>query len=262
MGRFKVVVEYEGTRYRGWQIQENETTVQGELQRAAAAVFGTEDLLFHGAGRTDAGVHALAQTAHLEVQTKLNPRRILRLINDRLPADINVLDVQAARPEFDAQRDAIARSYLYQVSTRRTAMGKRFVWWIRNPLDWVRMRDAAGSFTGPHDFRSFMDTRALVSATTVEVEHLSVRRADDLILIQIRGSQFLWKMVRRIVGVLVEVGKGAFSPAEVERLFTDPGTVPGRLTAPPSGLFLERVYYPDDRAHLDATPVFRTRWAP
>ncbi|MGH2569091.1 MAG: tRNA pseudouridine(38-40) synthase TruA, partial [Bacteroidota bacterium] len=129
MPRFKLTLEYEGTRYSGWQIQKNARTVQGEFVQAIHKVFRTNEFEFHGSGRTDAGVHALMQVAHLDVKTVLAPEIIRMKLNDELPADINILEIEKAAPTFHARHDAVARRYLYQVSRRRTAFGKRFVWW-------------------------------------------------------------------------------------------------------------------------------------
>src|SRR5690349_1310299 len=155
--RFKLTIEYAGTRYSGWQIQKNARTVQGELARAIADVAETADFELYGSGRTDAGVHALAQVAHLDVHTKLPPETLRRGINDRLPSDINVLRLAPVRHKFHARHQAVGRSYIYQISRRRSAFVKPFVWWVKEELDIVRMRAAAQQFVGFHDFRAFSD---------------------------------------------------------------------------------------------------------
>src|SRR3954467_6208713 len=155
MARFKLTVEYTGTRYHGWQAQKNARTVAGELQRAITEATGRDDFELYGSGRTDAGVHALGQVAHLDVMTKLEPGRLLWGINDLLPADIHVRAIDKVPHRFHARHNAIARSYLYQVSRRRTAFAKPYVWWVRDRLDLSRMQTAAAFFVGMHDFRSF-----------------------------------------------------------------------------------------------------------
>jgi len=256
--RFKLVIEYVGTRYSGWQIQKNARTVQGELNEAIITVCGRRDFELYGSGRTDAGVHALRQVAHLEAPTTLTPERLQQAINDELPADVHVLSVQKAPHRFHARHGAIGRAYLYQVSRRRTAFAKPFVWWVKDPLDFARMQDAARAFVGRHDFRSFTADDPDEKSTEVAVESVSLREDGDLILIRVLGSHFVWKMVRRMVGVLVEVGRGAIAPAEVARLLRQPSHWPAKLTAPPSGLFLEAVLYEGesfDRPLLPAFPV-------
>jgi tRNA pseudouridine38-40 synthase len=243
MARYKLTIEYAGTRYSGWQVQKNARTVQGELQRAIREATGAVALDLQGSGRTDAGVHALEQVAHLEVSTTLPPESLRRRINDTLPADINVLAVTPAKHRFHARHDATSRSYLYQVARRRTAFAKPFVWWVKEDLDVARMRDAAARLTGLHDFRSFTDSDPGETSTKVLLGGLDIAEDGDLLLIRVVGSHFVWKMVRRIVGVLVEVGRGGLEPAAVEKFLEEDSPVPARLTAPASGLFLERVVY-------------------
>jgi tRNA pseudouridine38-40 synthase len=250
MPRFKLTIEYSGTRYSGWQIQKNARTVQGELDRAVREVTGERDLEVYGSGRTDAGVHAMAQVAHVEVNTTLPPETFRRRINDTLPSDINVLHVEKVRHKFHARHDAVARSYIYQISRRRTAFAKPFVWWVKEDLDVARMRDAARAFVGRHDFQSFSDDDPEEKSTAVVVEGLELYEDGDLVLVHVEGSHFIWKMVRRIVGVLVEVGHGGMTVNEAKALLTERSDVPARLTAPASGLFLERVYYEGDRRDI------------
>jgi tRNA pseudouridine38-40 synthase len=250
MPRFKLTIEYAGTRYSGWQIQKNARTIQGELDRAVREATGARELEIYGSGRTDAGVHALAQVAHLDVLTTLPPETLRRRINDELPSDINVLRVTPVRHRFHARHDAIARSYVYQVARRRTAFAKPFVWWVREDLDVDRMREAARGFVGRHDFQSFSDDDPHEKSTQVDLESLEIYEDGDLILIHVEGSHFIWKMVRRIVGVLVEVGRGGMSANDAAALLDARSEAPARLTAPASGLFLERVYYEGDRRDL------------
>ena len=260
MPRFKLTIEYAGTRYSGWQIQKNAKTVQGEIDRAVRSVTARKDFELYGSGRTDAGVHALAQVAHLDVSTTLPAETLRRRLNDELPADINILAAVQVPHRFHARHDAVARRYLYQVARRRTAFAKAFVWWVKDPLDAERMREAAYPFVGMRDFRSFaaadpdFESEALQrdKSTLVLVDRLDIVDEGDLILVAVEGSHFLWKMVRRMVGVLVEVGRGALEPSAVAAFLAEGSAAPARLTAPPSGLFLERVYYKGDAR--DAAP--------
>lgn len=255
MPRFKVTLEYEGTRYSGWQVQKNARTVQGEIQRALRTVFGSSDFELYGSGRTDAGVHALGQVAHLDARTVLGPEIIRMKANDVLPPDINIIEVEKASPAFHARHDAKARSYLYQVSRRRTAFGKRYVWWVNDRLDVALMRSAARSFDGMKDFRSFTDDDPEEKSTLVFIDEIRIEEAGDLILFRVSGSHFIWKLVRRLVGVIVEAGRGRLSPDAIPGLF-GPGTeTPSKLTAPPSGLFLEKVYYGNEQRRSELIPV-------
>jgi tRNA pseudouridine38-40 synthase len=245
MARFKLSLEYEGTRYAGWQIQKNARTVQGEFFTACEKVFGTKTFELYASGRTDSGVHALEQIAHLEVQTQIPPLNIQYKLNDHLPADINILQVEKAAPNFHARHDATARSYVYLISRRRTAFGKPFVWWIKDPLKTDAMQDAARLLEGFRDFRSFTDDSPDEKSTDVEMRFIDLYEMGELIIVHIVGSHFLWKMVRRIVGSLAEVGRGHLQPHQILDMMEGESPV-AKFTAPPSGLFLEKVYYPGE----------------
>ncbi len=258
MARFKVTVEYEGTRYSGWQVQKNARTVQGELLDAARTLFKTTELEFYGSGRTDAGVHALLQVAHLEVKTMLAPEIIRIKINDQLPADINILEVEKTSPEFHARHDAIARSYLYQISRRRTAFGKRYVWWIKDKLDIRKMAETARLFEGMKDLQSFTADDPEEKSTKVQIDRITLKEEGDLILIRIEGSHFLWKLVRQIVGIMAEVGRGDLPMSKVESYLRTQSNEPAQYTAPPSGLFLERVYYEQHPRKEDLRPAMES----
>jgi tRNA pseudouridine38-40 synthase len=255
MPRFRLAIEYQGTRYSGWQVQPNARTIAGEIERAAREITGRARLDLYGAGRTDAGVHALQQVAHLDVATTLPPPTLRARLNDLLPHDIVITDLRLASHRFHARRDVVRRSYLYQVTTRPVAFGKPFVWWVRDPLNVASMTCAAAAFDGLHDFRNFADARAEDGSTKVLVEQVAVAAVEPFILIRVVGSHFLWKMVRRMVGVLVEVGRGRLAPEDVASLLIMPSPLPAQLTAPPAGLFLERVTYPGEAHERSLVPV-------
>jgi len=246
MPRYRLAIEYAGTRYSGWQVQENARTVQGELLRAVREATGAAAPDLQGSGRTDAGVHALQQVAHLDLPKAVPPEPVRRQVNDVLPADINVLRIEAVPHRFHARHDAVSRSYLYQVARRRTAFAKPFVWWVKDELDVRAMREAAGAFVGMHDFRSFTDSDPDEMSTRVQLGAIELKESGDLVLVRVTGSHFVWKMVRRVVGVLVEVGRGRLATADVEGFLEERSPAPARLTAPASGLFLERVVYPGE----------------
>ncbi len=254
--RYKLTIEYDGTGFSGWQTQTNARSIQGTLIEAARELFGG-DVDLQGAGRTDAGVHALAQVAHLEAPRRLPPQRILYGLNDLLPAPINVLAVEEAPPGFHARHDAHQRCYLYLISRKRTAFGKRYVWWVKDDLDLDRMRAATEIFRGFHDFASFADKRIDKHLSTeVQIDRTDLAAWGDLIVFRIAGSHFLWKMVRRLVGIMVEAGRGTLSRTEIERMLTTASALPAQCTAPPSGLFLAQVLYEGDRLAPLALPPF------
>jgi len=260
---YRLTVEYDGTRYRGWQAQKNARTVAGELRSALAEAAG-EVLDLGGAGRTDAGVHALAQTAHVRLARRIDPERLRRDVNDRLPPDIYLLGVAPESQRFHARHSALSRTYLYQISRRKTAFAKRFVWWVSRPLEAGRMRDAARLVAGRHDFALFCEKPDDQTSTTVVVDSVEVATDGALILVRLTASHFLWKMVRRIVGVLVRVGAGELRAPDLESLLrlralpANRGSV-AEWTAPPSGLFLERVTYPGDPPLPPIGPAFPVR---
>jgi tRNA pseudouridine38-40 synthase len=260
MGRFKLLIEYAGTRYSGWQIQKNARTVQGEIERAVATATGRREFEVYGSGRTDAGVHALAQVAHLDVYTTLTPELLRRKLNDELPADIHIRSIDKAPHRFHARHDARSRSYLYQISRRRTAFAKAFVWWIREPLNVPSMRDAAKRFVGMKDLEAFTEDDPREKSTRVLLERIEIAERGALILIRVHGSHFLWKMVRRIVGVLAAVGRGTMSIEDADALIQGRDVAgldatPASLTAPSAGLFLEGVYYDDEAGPGELKPV-------
>ncbi len=255
MGRYKLTIEYDGTKYAGWQMQKGGKTIQGAMVDACRELFKTEELDLFGAGRTDGGVHATGQVAHLGVDTDLLPLKIKYGINDRLAPDICVINVEEAHPKFHARYDANARSYIYQISRRRTAFGKKYVWWIKDQLDLNVMNETAKLFTGLKDYRYFTDEEGEQTSTKVEILHSQVHDFGDMLVFHIVGSHFLWKQVRRMTGVLVETGRGKLTPEEVAKFFKFKTDIPAKLTAPPSGLFLEKVYYRNEDISYETKPV-------
>lgn len=243
MPRFKLLVEYAGTRYSGWQIQNNARTVAGEIERAIHESTRRREFELYGAGRTDAGVHALGQVAHLEIYTDLAPGVLRAKINDALPADIYIRAIDKVPHRFHARHDARQRAYVYQISRRKTAFFKPYVWWIKDRLDAGAMRTAAAAFVGMRDFASFTADEPEEKSTRVLIDRLEIAEEGDLILVRITGSHFLWRMVRRVVGVLAAVGRGEVSPADAARFLDERSNVPATMTAPASGLFLEWVSY-------------------
>ena len=249
MTTFKVLIEYDGSRYSGWQEQKNARTVMGEVRRVAREIFQC-DVDVQGAGRTDAGVHALGQVMHMKVVTPIRhtPEAVCRRMNELLPADIVILSVEKAERNFHARHEADTRVYVYQISSRKQAFMKKYVWWIKEPLDVAAMSRAAALLVGRHDFKAFRaedpskphePTIVVVSAAAIEVE-------EDVITFRIEASHFLWRMVRRIVGVLVKIGTHEIKEADLQRLLSgesDPALDVAAWTAPAAGLFLEQVKY-------------------
>ena len=258
MPTYRLTIEYEGTRYSGWQAQGNtQKTVQGHLIRAASQVLGEVEI--GGAGRTDAGVHAAGQVAHLRTKKAVDPLILARKTNDLLPHDIHILHAARAGDRFHARHDARSRVYLYQISTRRTAFAKPFVWWIKDRLDAAAMARAATHAAGRRDFTAFADKRLdRDESRIVVVERCEVGLAGDLILVRIAASHFLWKMVRKLIAVLVEVGRGTMRADDFPDLLR-PDAPLIQPTAPPSGLFLEAITYEGDAFDRPLEPIVPVR---
>jgi tRNA pseudouridine38-40 synthase len=250
MPTYKLTLEYEGTRYHGWQEQKNARTVAGALRRAAEETTGPlEDLA--GAGRTDTGVHALGQVAHLRVGRTFEAKELRRAINRALPADIHVLALEPAPPRFHARHAAESRAYLFQIARRRTALHRRFVWTVEEPLDLESMRRAVAAIPGRRDFVRFCDRPKHEKSTLVAVHRAEIAESGALLLLRLEATHFLWRMVCRLVGAVARVGAGQLAVGGLAALL-DGAPAPASLgavsewTAASSGLFLERVRYPGD----------------
>ena len=253
--RFKLFIEFEGTRYSGWQKQENAKTIQGTITKSANVIFGNDFVDLQGSGRTDSGVHALCQVAHLDAKAVLAPEIIKMKLNDLLPSDINIIEVEKVNQNFHARHDAKSRSYIYQISKRRTAFGKKYVWWIKDKLDFAKMESASKLFIGMHDFSSFSDDDSEEKSTKVMIDDIQIKEERILILIRIIGSHFIWKMVRRIIGILVEVGRDNKTENDILNYLNKKSKEPAKYTAPPSGLFLEKVLYEGEKLSDEFTSI-------
>jgi len=247
--RFKLELEFDGSRYRGWQKQDDARTIQGSLLQAARTLYG-KNTDVQGNGRTDAGVHALRFVVHIEAQTDDSADEVAMRINSFLPQDINILKAQRAGPRFHARHNCIGRSYLYQIARRRTVFRRHYAWQIDELLKIGPMKEASVMLAGMHDFTSFTDRQVVKKKSPqVMINWAKVAETEELVLFRIVGSHFLWKMVRRIVGVLAEIGRDRISPAEM-RHFLEKTVDLSRFTAPSKGLFFERAFY--DQEEMDS----------
>jgi tRNA pseudouridine38-40 synthase len=241
----KLTVEYDGTDFSGWQVQPGQRTVQGDLEAAMADLAG-EDVRVTGAGRTDAGVHALGQVANVPTSLTLPVEKIGAALNARLGRDVRVVHVEDVPESFHARFDAVSRSYFYLIGGEESALWRRNRWFVSARLDREAMREALVCLEGEHDFSSFClagsepdHHRCRVTAISLECE------ADfgGLHTVRITANRFLRGMVRSIVGTLVEVGRGKTSPDEFERILEARDRGAAGPTAPPHGLYLEAVRY-------------------
>ena len=241
--RFLLTIQYLGTRYSGWQSQTNARGVQDEIQDALSTMC-QRPVTIHGAGRTDTGVHARGQRAHVDLSIDIEPLGLVKGLNTMLPDDIRITDASIVPEDFHARYHARGKVYTYRIWNHQLAdaFHSPTHGWIKVPLDSDRMRDAAGLLVGHHDFRAFTVTRLGVRTTTRTIHSITVDRTGNAIEITISGNGFLRYMVRRIVGVLIEVGAGRLEAGQTSS-FLEPKFEEVRWTAPAQGLTLEKVSY-------------------
>lgn len=248
MQTYHLVIAYRGDRYAGWQRQDGFDTVQERLE-AAMHTICAEAVVVHGAGRTDAGVHALRQSAHVRLNRSWPPQLLQRALNGNLPEDIRVTLVQPAPRDFHARFSAVGKRYAYCFATtpERPVFGSGRCHWVRRPLDLTAMREAAASIVGEHDFAAFATNPGYVRkrGTVRRVEHLHLFQRPHRIDLVIQGNGFLYNMVRTIAGTLKDVGLGRLSPADVAAILESKDRRQARATIEPCGLYLVRVLYPD-----------------
>lgn len=245
MPRYKLTLEYDGGPFAGWQRQENGPSVQGALEAAAEALDGAP-VEATGAGRTDAGVHALGQVAHLDLKKNLRADTVRDALNAHLrPNPIAVLDAEEVAPDFHARFHAIARSYLFRITDRRPPLtldaGK--VWRVPQKLDAEAMHVAAQHLVGQHDFTTFRDADCQAESPVKTLDSISVSRVGAEIHVNTRARSFLHRQVRSMVGSLVEVGRGRWATGEIKKILAAADRTACGPVAPPDGLYLVRVEY-------------------
>ncbi len=245
---FKLVLAYDGTHYAGWQIQKNAVTVQEVIERAVATIVGRPVRVL-ASGRTDSGVHALAQVVSCTVDTRLGAHEFMRAINGNLPFDIRVTHAEPADATFDPTRDAIRKSYRYVIQDGRVhdVFERGYCWFVPGDLDVDAMRSAASHLVGEYDFASFQSAGSYRVSTIRHVDQIEIaRRPDDSRFIDfaIRSNGFLYNMVRNIVGTVVQVGRGTHPPSWVRDVRNACDRQAAGPLSPPQGLFLVSVEYP------------------
>jgi len=246
MHTVKLVIAYDGTDFHGWQVQPETRTVQGEIESVLSLMTGEHTRLY-GAGRTDAGVHALGQVGHFRTESTISREEFFRGLNGLLPDDISILSVEDVSGGFDARRTATARVYRYFVCEGDVPLPftRRYVWHIRDRLDVERMKRAADHFIGTHDFASFAGAGGDDEVTIRDVQALSIfRNRGGIIEIYVEANAFLRHMVRNLAGTLVEVGRGKRDPGEMPDVIDAKDRAAAGETAPACGLFLVEVKYP------------------
>lgn len=245
MTRYKLIIEYDGGPFMGWQVQKNQPTVQGELFRAAEAIDGAPVKVF-GAGRTDSGVHALGQVAHMDLQKDLRADKVRDALNFHLGEHpITVLDAQIVHPEFNCRFDARSRTYLYRIIDRRMklALDKGHMWRIPVNMNAEMMNHAAGVLLGEHDFSTFRDKQCQAKSPVKRLDELSVARVGAEIHIHAKARSFLHRQIRSIAGALAEVGMGKLNSTHIEEMLKSCDRTMCSPVAPPDGLYFMKVEY-------------------
>lgn len=247
MPTYRLLIEYDGTRYAGWQIQPRQPTVQDTLEHALATVL-RKPTSITGSGRTDAGVHARGQVAHLHTEQPLDAFRLVRSLNGVLPDDIVVLAADPAPEDFHARYDARRRCYHYYISAAPRALERAFRWHIRPMPNLDAMNEAARHLLGTHDFSAFCRTQSETKNRVCTVEHarwVAEAREGD-VRFEIAADRFLHGMVRAIVGTLVKIGQGRWKGDALPDVLASEDRRNAGPAAPPHGLVLEQVCYPSD----------------
>lgn len=241
---YKIIVQYDGTRYNGWQKQKHTTeTIQGKLETLLTRMNGCS-IEVHGSGRTDAGVHALAQTANFHLNAKIDPQKLLRDLNQYLPADIAVTEVSIVPERFHSRLNAVQKTYRYRIGIGpvRNVFERRYIYHIDETPDISRMQQAASYLIGEHDFASFCSRRTKKS-TVRRIDSIDIRSTDQEITIDYTGNGFLYNMVRILTGTLVEIGIGKRNPENIPEILQAKNRQAAGITMPPDGLILMKVLY-------------------
>jgi tRNA pseudouridine38-40 synthase len=245
MPRYKLTIEYDGRPFVGWQVQDNGVSVQGVLM-AAVAAFSGEAVALQGAGRTDAGVHALGQVAHMDLARERDPDTIRDAVNAHLrPHSVAVLAVEPVSDDFDARFSAMKRHYLYRIVNRRAdlALDAGRAWRVPRPLDAAAMNEAAQRLVGRHDFTTFRAAECQAKSPVKTLDRLDVKRHGDELRINAAARSFLHTQVRSMVGSLVQVGEGKWNADDLARALAARERKACGPVAPPDGLYLVRVDY-------------------
>jgi tRNA pseudouridine38-40 synthase len=246
--RLKLIIAYDGTNYAGWQVQKSGVAVQELIEKALKNIFNI-DLRLHGSSRTDAGVHARALIAHVDISRakfKMTARKLSLALNAHLPDDIRIMRAARATSDFHARFDATGKQYRYFIYNHAAMdpLLRMQAWHVPHALDLAKMRQAARAFIGKHDFEAFAANRGYKMESTIRtVTRCEIRRAGPHFTVIIEGDGFLYKMCRGIVGTLVQVGQNKFAPAEIPKMIATKDRRAAGMSAPAHGLVLWKVFY-------------------
>lgn len=244
MRNFKITVQYDGTKYNGWQRQGNtKNTIQERFENVLSKMCGKETEIF-ASGRTDAGVHADEQTANFKCDTLMDETEMLYYINEYLPEDIRVTSLEEVDARFHSRLNAVSKTYEYTIATEKPdVFVRKYVYFVDEKPDVEKMRKAARLITGKHDFKGFSSVGRIKKSTVRTVNFIEIEEANNLIKIRINGNGFLYNMVRIISGTLYNIGTGDLEESVINEIFEEKTRAKAGVTFPASGLRLVKVYY-------------------
>lgn len=245
MKNFRITVQYDGTRYKGWQIQNStDMTIQGKLQNVLQEMTGQEIEVI-GSGRTDAGVHALGQVANFHVPEKFNAQEILEYLNHYLPMDIAVMDIEEVEERFHARFHATEKTYMYRIYTSNipNVFERKYMYTYTESLDVQKMKEAAQYLIGFHDFMSFCGNKKMKKSTFRTVRAINIEEVENEIRISYTGDGFLQQMIRIMTGTLIEIGNGKKQPVDIITILESRNRKTAGYTVPAEGLILKEVIY-------------------
>ena len=240
--RYSLLIEYDGTAYSGWQIQKEQKTIQGEIEKALEIILKTKTGIL-GAGRTDTGVHAKGQVAHFDSESKLNLEEIKRSLNGLLPVDIRIINCNQEAKDFHARYSAKERKYSYYISNRPTSIFRLYCWQLNSNIDLVQMENAANKIKGKHNFKSFCRNISEVSHHFCTINSISWLKKQSIFKFEISADRFLHGMVRALVGTFVDIGMGKITNDDFLRILDAKDRTRASQAAPAKGLFLENILY-------------------
>lgn len=246
MRNFKIIIQYEGTRYQGWQRQDStENTIQGRLERLLGKMTGKGFVQVDGSGRTDSGVHALGQTANFKLDTDMSAQEIMDYINRYLPEDIGVISIEEVGERFHSRLNAKGKTYVYRIwnSVIPCVFERRYVYELAEPLDVEKMRAAARRLVGRHNFKAFTSAKKSKKSTVRTIEAIDIEKRGQEVVITYSGDGFLYHMARIITGTLIEVGLGKKRAEDIEGLLENGAREDAGALAPAKGLCLVEVRY-------------------
>lgn len=243
MRNLKLTIQYDGTKYCGWQKQPNASGIQGTIEYAIYEIT-KEKVNITGSGRTDAGVHALGQVANFKTKSRIPANRLPDALNAKLPKDISIIDCQEVSEDFHSRYSATGKIYRYLIYNKpyRSPLYKDISYHVRYDLDIQKMRSEAKSLVGTHEFKGFMSSGSSVKDTVRTIHNITIEESGDLIALEVEGNGFLYNMVRIIVGTLVDIGRGRIDKS-MEEIIASKDRGEAGHTAPAHGLFLKKVHY-------------------